>query len=345
MTFAQDGYLDQTPLVWGRNFAVDSTETMAHIGHPEVASWAYLPDTNSQYPIERVNAGVADTDELAAFTPAGGIEETPSPYSCSARLLPYGSPQMNAAATPESVTHVEKVRCASKPLGRGGGTVLTTPYGGVRESEITSLIPGQQVNLGWTLGWPGIMDTLGGNPTLIEQGQIVPENVYGTDSFFKRHPRTGVGTTPDGKVLFVTVDGRQRGYSVGMTLGQFAKVFEGLGADYALNLDGGGSTTMVINGRVVNRPSDDSGERAVSSALLLLPGSDPGEPLPQPSPSPTSGPILPPVDTAGYVSSGDTWSSVVQDPASTGGLARMLMDEGIRIPHYLKLAAEGFSRR
>ena len=95
----------------------------------------------------------------------------------------------------------------------------------------------------------------------------------------KRHPRTGVGVTESGQIFFVTVDGRQAD-SEGMTILQFAKLFKKLGAKRALNLDGGGSTTMVVKGEIVNTPSGS--ERSVASALLVLKGEDSGEPEPSP---------------------------------------------------------------
>jgi hypothetical protein len=183
------------------------------------------------------------------------------------------------------------------------------------------------------------MDTIGGNPTLVEGGRISVQQE--NDPFFIRHPRTGVGSTPDGRVLMVTVDGRQPGYSVGMTPRQFATLFLSLGADYALNLDGGGSTTMTIRGRIVNRPSDGY-QRPVSSALLLLPGDDPGEapPSAQPSPTPTpfATPTLPPT------APDSVWQSIVNDPASTGGLTSSLLRQGVQLPRSLEKAAWRFRR-
>ena len=67
----------------------------------------------------------------------------------------------------------------------------------------------------------------------------------------------------------VTVDGRQPGVSVGMTLQELAEYLLSLGATDAMNLDGGGSTTMFLDGRVVNTPSDKEGERKVSDAILV----------------------------------------------------------------------------
>jgi exopolysaccharide biosynthesis protein len=66
----------------------------------------------------------------------------------------------------------------------------------------------------------------------------------------------------------VTVDGRQNN-SAGMSLPEFAKLMVSLGIAQGLNLDGGGSTTMLINGEVVNSPSDPTGERPVGNCLLL----------------------------------------------------------------------------
>ena len=81
---------------------------------------------------------------------------------------------------------------------------------------------------------------------------------------------------PNGDILFVTVDGRQR-QSVGMEIEEFAQLFKYLGAEGALNLDGGGSTTMFLKGDVINNPSDGQ-ERQVVSSLVVLPGRDRGQP-------------------------------------------------------------------
>lgn len=89
------------------------------------------------------------------------------------------------------------------------------------------------------------------------------------------HPRTGVGITDDGKVLLVTVDGRFPEKAVGMSTTLFTHLFEVFGAEYALNLDGGGSTTMWIEGYgIVNHPCDERQwdnpvERKVGSIVYL----------------------------------------------------------------------------
>ena len=94
-----------------------------------------------------------------------------------------------------------------------------------------------------------------------------------------RHPRTAVGIANAGRrLILVTVDGRQKPYSDGMTLRELADLMRVLGARDAINLDGGGSTAMVVKSpaarslRVVNRPSDAAGERAVGNALAIVRG-------------------------------------------------------------------------
>jgi hypothetical protein len=123
---------------------------------------------------------------------------------------------------------------------------------------------------------------LGPGPRLLRAGRIaVSATVEGFDppqapDFFRsfvtgRNPRTLAGVRQDGTLLLVTVDGRRPGWSAGMTLTEAARLMRSLGATDALNLDGGGSSTMVVRGEVVNRPSDRVGERPVSNGLFVLP--------------------------------------------------------------------------
>jgi len=116
---------------------------------------------------------------------------------------------------------------------------------------------------------------LGGWPRLILHGRSVAEYadvVEGTFPRFSsgRHPRTAIGFSRDSATLFLfTVDGRRES-DAGMSLAEVAKVMLALGAYEAMAFDGGGSTTMVVEGAVVNRPSDSAGERPVGSALLVV---------------------------------------------------------------------------
>jgi hypothetical protein len=84
-----------------------------------------------------------------------------------------------------------------------------------------------------------------------------------------RHPRTFVGVDRSGAIWLGAVDGRQPDYSIGMTFADLQRLCDRLNLASALNLDGGGSTTMIASGRLVNRPSDSGGPRPVSDALVV----------------------------------------------------------------------------
>ena len=126
-----------------------------------------------------------------------------------------------------------------------------------------------------------ILTLVGGMPRLVRDGAVSVEwSQEGTSRSFAydRHPRTGVGISQDSsKVYFFTVDGRQAGYSVGMSLFEFANYMHEWGVFQGVNLDGGGSTTMVVRGKIVNSPSDAAGERAVANALLCVSTAPTGE--------------------------------------------------------------------
>ena len=74
-----------------------------------------------------------------------------------------------------------------------------------------------------------------------------------------RHPRTVIGVDRRGAIWLIVIDGRQPAHSVGMTLPDLVRLADRLELRDALNLDGGGSTTMVVKGKVINRPSDPDG--------------------------------------------------------------------------------------
>ena len=88
----------------------------------------------------------------------------------------------------------------------------------------------------------------------------------------KRNPRTFAGVDSRGRTMLITVDGRTT-EDLGMSIPEQADVARSLGLVDAINLDGGGSTTMVLDGRVITHPSDATGERPVGDAILILPRS------------------------------------------------------------------------
>ena len=122
----------------------------------------------------------------------------------------------------------------------------------------------------------GVWDTLSFGPALVVDGVIpvgideveVDTNV-GNHSVQGSQPRTGLGMIAPNHFVFIAADGRSRGYSKGVTMSEFAGLFKGLGATAAYNLDGGGSTTMWFNGKVVNNPLGKGRERGTSDILYI----------------------------------------------------------------------------
>ena len=119
----------------------------------------------------------------------------------------------------------------------------------------------------------GAIQVIGGYPELLDSGAVAGDlGVSDRPSFAAaRHPRTAVGfDRGSGLLWLVVVDGRQAPRSAGMSLPELAGLMQALGADDALNLDGGGSSAMSLRGRIVNRPSDATGERTVANSLWLI---------------------------------------------------------------------------
>lgn len=131
------------------------------------------------------------------------------------------------------------------------------------------------VRVGWSVSrsdGDGHTEVVGGYPTLLHEGARVGDlGVSELPGFSaRRHPRTAVGFDPvSGSLWIVVVDGRQAPYSMGMTLPELADLFARLGATEAINLDGGGSSVMVLGTQAVSRPSDAGGERAVANGVAL----------------------------------------------------------------------------
>lgn len=112
----------------------------------------------------------------------------------------------------------------------------------------------------------------GGGPVLVQQNQVAISNnqewKFAGKAIEDTHPRTAIGYTKKGELIVLVIEGRNPGVAAGATLGQTATILRELGCVEALNLDGGGSSCMLINGKETIRPSDKEGQRAVPAAMV-----------------------------------------------------------------------------
>jgi hypothetical protein len=153
-----------------------------------------------------------------------------------------------------------------------GGKSVPQSLRGLRPGTRVSLETKYEPLEGTSELWQRADYIIGGAGLLVLNGQIVDD--WGIEAFSpgfseNRHPRTMIGTASDGAIWLATVDGRQPELSAGMTLIELRELALKLDLVNALNLDGGGSTTMWVNGTIVNSPSDAAGPRQVSDALLV----------------------------------------------------------------------------
>jgi exopolysaccharide biosynthesis protein len=153
-----------------------------------------------------------------------------------------------------------------------GGTTAPAGLSRLKKGTLTAIQVSYDPLEGEPQTWALAQDIVGGAGLLIRDGRDVEDwtvEVFNKGFAEGRHPRTMIGTAHDGTIWLAAVDGRQPELSVGMTLVELRTLAHRLGLVNALNLDGGGSTTMWVQGRVVNSPSDAAGPRKVSDALIV----------------------------------------------------------------------------
>jgi len=127
-----------------------------------------------------------------------------------------------------------------------------------------------KLHVSLTPWWSDVKDAIGGGPRIVTGGVPVYQagESFLPSQLLPRNPRTAVGQLANGRILMVAVDGRTS-WSAGVTNSQLARLMADLGAQTAMALDAGGSTTMAFDGQVLNHPSD-GGERAVADSLMVF---------------------------------------------------------------------------
>lgn len=160
------------------------------------------------------------------------------------------------------------------PLIPRNGTVLRVSKN--RFPWVTKLSALSRIILSYGLSapWNSMQLAIGGGPKLLENGALAVDyrEQFSPQLLKQRAPRTAIGIDDFGNLILVVVDGRQA-LSKGLTMLELADLMDSIGAKHAMNLDGGGSSTLFLDGQVVNKPSDGQ-ERKVSNAILFVPATD-----------------------------------------------------------------------
>lgn len=279
--FLEDGKLVQSAIRPGEMFGIGVKTDKVHIGRAAVHMRGIDQANGHTFSVAEVNTGLPGANDIAGYTPVASDVETPPGNACAARLVPAGALRWGPGTVGLQRTYkVDVQRCSGSSLPVGGGIVIAALQSSATAADkIRALDHGDSINLSWSLGWPGVMDAIGGRPQLVHDGKVVSQGSCHS-AFCRPQPRTGIGVTKAGKVLMVTVDGRSKA-ARGMALEAFAKKMRALGAVEALNLDGGGGTTMwTKKSGLVNDPSDVQGERHVNTAIVVLPHRDKHQPKP-----------------------------------------------------------------
>ena len=207
---------------------------------------------------------------VAVYTPTWGPTTPPGTDTVELVLTPFpaAQPLRDLAGTVVSAK-----QGGGTPIPPNGAVLVGRGASGAGKLAAEAPVgTNVTVRLILTPDWSALPDAIGGGPVLVRQGRPVfrANEVFTLDQLVPRQPRSAVGQTADGKIILATADGRRPGYSVGVTNFELALLMMRLGAYTASALDGGGSATMAFEGKLLNRPSDPTGERPIAESLNLL---------------------------------------------------------------------------
>ncbi len=254
-----DGEWIKEPIL-GRTVMGIMQDGSIQMGNVRFASKITLPGAGT-FSIGKLNTGHSQPDEMIMYSRRWGNATPEKTDRVATRVMLAANGQVLRVNTE----------------GRGmvipeGGWVLSAV--GPRRAQLGKATVGgiAQLQLGTNPSWPGLRHAIGGGPRLVANGRpyvTATAESFRSDVSASAAPRSALAVMPNGDVLFVVADGRQSNYSAGLTLGELALFLVKQGARDAMNLDGGGSTTLVVGGGLVNRPCDGC-ERRVSNALLAF---------------------------------------------------------------------------
>jgi exopolysaccharide biosynthesis protein len=268
-----DGELRSEPLL------NRSVLMLGHDGAADIATFSMKATVRSEdreWTLNGVNRPPVDTRQLLAYNARFHTSTHPAPGRFEMVIDTSG----NSLRHGKTIGQVVQTTVGGATTIPNDGVVLSA--GGTLADEMRSKIKAGdrlEIDIQLISGSPtrfapdSIRHAIAGAPRIVTDGKpdirVAPEDVK-PDVAHGRSPRTAAGICRDGSLILLTIDGRQETLSQGATLEELANLMIGLGAVDAVNLDGGGSTTMVVDGAVVNAPSADGVERPIADALLVF---------------------------------------------------------------------------
>ena len=275
-------------LVWKGNPVTDSpfdTFRNSHIqfavnanGKPLIDRFTYagtLDGSCGKFVLDGVNSLPRVPNALILFTNAYGSsarrDSTHAPRELAVKTSSAAGPGIGAIdITPNgSVTDA-----TGAPVSGASGVLAAYGNTSARLDSVARCSSGVRVNHAFTPNRGRLTMIVGGWPRVVQDGKnigAIADSLEGTFPRFsaQRHPRSAIGFSRDSATVFiVAVDGRQESAD-GMSLVELGDFLLSIGVYQGMNFDGGGSTALVIDGKLANKPSDQAGERAVGNAILV----------------------------------------------------------------------------
>lgn len=250
-------YFDRSVFAWGPGYVYAGP----------VKSTVMVKSGSTQIPITVLNAEIGD-NEIGLSTGVSGSAFTKTAATHVILETEGSLPPTGVVKAQVKLFSPDNTKQAVED----GQMVLSAT--GNKRNLLTQLKQGDTVEvltLSSSVDWSKATHAVGGGPLLVKDGKVAVNAVaekFAQDFSTTLHPRSAVGVTKSGDVWMVVVDGRQP-MSRGASLDDLAKIMQRLGCVTAMNLDGGGSSTLNVGGLTMNRPSGGS-ERAISSSLLLF---------------------------------------------------------------------------
>ena len=264
------------PLYYRNAFGIDRN------GKPLIGSYKEdmkLHINGKSFPINSFNSS-RNPDQIILYTPSLGYNVPIDNNYSTEIIVEYATKDTSSLSFGDNVRGtvtrvVRNNRTQPLPIPANGFVIAANGMNLV--GELSTVQVGDEISFTLNIDdkWMNSQSMIATGPILVKDGQV-SLSMNPLSSFAKSlHPRSAIGITKDNKLILVTVDGRQIGYSNGLSLEELAKYMKSLGVVSAINLDGGGSTTMAARLRghnlayLVNRPSDGA-ERKVSNAIQII---------------------------------------------------------------------------